>query len=402
MMRPKRSRVVAMLTLVVALAMLASACSSAGDNNEQSATTAAGETAQSTTTAAGETAQSTTTAAGETAQSTTTAAGEEATAPEVGSQAQFDLLGIGSPRPELCEGRDKIVVGYDVFSDTQDYVVAMNENLATVAEEMGGCVEFITTVDNLDPAVALANVQTFIQRRVDAVLLFQVVASGQPGIMAILNEAGIPTIAHAVPADAGSTFISQSDIEVSELNGKTLVAGVKERYPGETPFVILGNQPAVGVVSENRVDHQADVIRAAFPEMTDDDVVFVETDGTPDDAFNKTLNIIAKVPTDRPILISGINDDVVVSMFRALDQSGKSGKLIAVGINAAFPIAIEAMCKNEQFIASVDFAPGTLGRYMVPALLAVVDGVELPDVITVPVKLVTKADVPALYPDYDC
>ncbi len=385
-MRQKRSRVVALMTLVVAFAMLAAACSSASDDGEQPTTTAASETAQSTTTA----------------QPATTATGEGTTAPAVGSQQQFDSLGIGDPQPQLCEGREKIVVGYDVFSDTQDYVVAMNESLASVAKEMGGCIEFITAVDNLDPAVALANVETFIQRGVDAVLLFQVVASGQPGIMAVLNEAGIPVIAHAVPADAGSTFISQSDIEVSELSANTLLAGLKERYPGETPFVILGNEPTVGVVSENRVDHQADIIREAFPEMTDDQVVFVETDGTPDDAFNKTLNIIAKVPTDQPILISGINDDVVVSIFRALDQSGKSDKVIAVGINAAFPIAIEALCKNEQFIASVDFAPGTLGKYMDPALLAVVDGVELPDVITVPVKLVTKADVPSLYPDFDC
>ncbi|CAN5318945.1 hypothetical protein BH10ACT7_BH10ACT7_14510 [soil metagenome] len=319
----------------------------------------------------------------------------------VATQEEMDALGIGNPTSDLCDGREKITVGYDVFSDTQDYVVSMNQNLNDVAEEMGGCIEFITLVDNLDPATAVANVKTFIQREVDAVLLFQVVASAQPGIMDLLNAAGIPVISHAVPAE-GSTFISQSDLEAGAVSAAALIAGAEEKFPGQTPWIVLGNEPQGGDVAMNRVNSQADVIREAFPDITDDQVILLDTNGKPDDAFTRTSSILAKLPDDSPILITGNNDDVVGAIFRALDQGGKSKNVLAAGIGALFPSGIENVCSYDQFVGTVDFAPDTLGKYINPALLAVVDGVKLPEMIEVPVSLLTKDGVPARFPDFDC
>lgn len=319
----------------------------------------------------------------------------------VATQEEMDALGIGNPSPDLCDGRDKITVGYDVFSDTQDYVVSMNQNLNDVAEQMGGCIEFITLVDNLDPATAVANVKTFIERDVDAVLLFQVVASAQPGIMSLLNAAGIPVISHAVPAD-GSVFISQSDTDAGETSANALVAAAKERFPGQTPWIVLGNEPQGGDVAMNRVNHQADIIREAFPDITDDQVVLLDTNGKPDDAFTRTSSVIAKLPSDAPILISGNNDDVVGAIFRALDQGGLSKNVLAGGIGALFPSGIENICSHDQFVGTVDFAPDSLGKYIDPALLAIVDGVKLPEMITVPVSLLEKDGVATRFPDFDC
>jgi ABC-type sugar transport system substrate-binding protein len=301
----------------------------------------------------------------------------------------------------LCDGRDPITVGYDVFSDTQDYVVAMNESLKAVSDEVGGCVDFVILVDNLDPATAVANVKTFIQRDVDAVLLFQVVASAQPGIMDLLNAAGIPVISHAVPAP-GSTYISQSDDEVAKVSADALIAGTKERFPGQTPWIVLGNEPQGGDVAEHRVNAQEAIIRAAFPDITDDMVIMLDTNGKPDDAFTRMSSVLAKLPDDAPILITGNNDDVVGAMFRALDQGGKSANVLASGIGALYPSGIQNICSYDQFVGTVDFAPDTLGNYITPALLAKTNGAELPDVITVPVSLLTKEGVPARFPDFDC
>lgn len=318
------------------------------------------------------------------------------------SAVDLDALGIGNPNPpaSLCDGREKITVGYDVFSDTQDYVVSMNKSLNDVAQAVGGCVEFVILVDNLDPATAVANVKTFIQREVDAVLLFQVVASAQPGIMQLLNEAGIPAIAHAVPAP-GAPFISQSDSDVAKIAAESLVAATKERFPGQTPWLLLGNEPQGGDTALHRVNDQEPIIRAAFPEITDDQVIFLDTNGKPDDAFTRTKNVIAKLPTDAPILTTGNNDDVVGAIYRALDQGGLSNNTLAAGIGALFPSGVQNVCSYPAFVGTVDFAPDTLGNWLVPALLAVTNGVELPD-ITVPVSMLTKEQVPSRFPDFAC
>jgi len=316
----------------------------------------------------------------------------------VATQQEMDALGIGKPTADLCKGHKKITVGYDVFSDTQDYVVSMNKNLTDVAKQMGSCIEFITLVDNLDPATAVANVKTFIQRKVDAVLLFQVIASSQPGIMKLLDDAGIPVISHAVPAE-GSTFISQSDTEAGDVSAKALIAAVKDRFPGKTPYVVLGNEPQGGDQAMNRVNHQADVIRKAFP---DAHVILLDTSGKPDDAFTRTSSILAKLPSDAPILVSGNNDDVVGAIFRALDHGGLSKNVLAGGMGALFPSGIQNICSFSQFVGTVDFKPDTLGTYIDPALLAVVDRVKLPQMITIPVSLLTKKGVADRFPKFVC
>lgn len=326
-------------------------------------------------------------------ESTTAAAGE--------IPAELADFGIGSPTPALCDGREPLTVGYDVFSDTQDYVISLNESLQTTIDEIGGCVDLVTLVDNADPATAVSNVQTLIQRDVDAVLLFQVVAASQPGIMDLLDEADIPAIAHAVPAP-GATLVSPSDVDAGRTAAQALIEGARDADPGATPFVILGEEPDSGAVSDNRVALQAEVIREAYPDLPDDNVVMLGTDGSPDDAFGLASDIAARVPNEGPVLVSGINDDVVGGIYRALDQAGKADNVIAVGMGALFPSGVTNVCQISQFAGTVDFRPDSQGPWIVPALLAAVDGAELPEVINPPVDLLTRDEVPERFPDFEC
>jgi ABC-type sugar transport system substrate-binding protein len=148
----------------------------------------------------------------------------------VEASAAANDLGLGHPTAALCNGKT-YTIGYDVFSDTQEFAAAMTKNMQQVADQLG-CVKIITLTDNADPATALANVKTFVERKVDGVVLFQVIASAQAGLMDTLNAAHIPALAVAVPAP-GAPFMSISDKEAGKLAGTnladTLVGSARSR-----------------------------------------------------------------------------------------------------------------------------------------------------------------------------
>jgi ABC-type sugar transport system substrate-binding protein len=307
-------------------------------------------------------------------------------------------LGIGNPSPENCQGRD-YAFGIDVFSDKQDYAVSWERGLQEVATQMG-CVELSTLVDNADAATALGNVKTLIQRNVDGVILFQIVAGAQPGIMRELDNAGIPAVAHAVPAP-GAPFVSPNDTTAGTTGGQALGTAAAAKFAGQTPWLILGTDPATGDVSANRLGGVRDGVLETL-EIPDNQIIEIDTQSKPDVALTRTIEVLPKIPDGTPILFSGINDDVVGGIFQALKQSDRLPVSLGVGMGGLFPSGVQLTCENpDSIIGTVDFLPETAGKYMIPALVAMVNGQTLPEVIDMDVELLDKAGAQAKYPDFE-
>lgn len=307
-------------------------------------------------------------------------------------------IGLGKPSPAQCQSGKSYRLGYDSFSDTQDYAKSVQKSLNEVAKQVG-CVQVVSLTDNADPATAVANVKTLVQRKVDGVVLFQIVASAQPGIMRMLNQAHIPAVAHAVPAP-GATFVSPSDLQAGKAGGQALAAAAKKKDPQAKPWLVLGTDPATGAVSKDRVGGVQQAVQQAIPGIPAGHVVNIDSQSKPDVAFNRTLDSLAKIPKGQMILISGINDDVVGGMFRAIKQQGRASDTLAMGMGGLYPSGVRNVCTTPQFVGTVDFLPETMGRYIVPAMLARLAGKKVPDSVSTPVKVLDKAAAQAKYPTF--
>lgn len=125
--------------------------------------------------------------------------------------------GIGDPTPAICEG-NSYVLGYDVFSDTENFAAATIEGMNRVAEQVG-CVELVILIDNADPIQAVANAKTFVQREVDGAMLFNVIAAAGPGMATELNAANIPLTSIVVKVE-GSPFLGISEYDAGFSGGK--------------------------------------------------------------------------------------------------------------------------------------------------------------------------------------
>ena len=389
------------VSLMAAATVLTAGCSSGSSSTSapasQATTTSAASAGAVTSAAAGSSAAA---GASSTTQPAATSSASQAasSAPTTGgASAALTALGIGNPTPANCKGK-KYTFGVDVFSDSQDYAVSWLKGIKQVAASMG-CVSIVSLSDNADASTALGNIKTFVQRKVDGVILFQIIAGAQPGIMNALNAAKIPVVAHAVPA-TGATFISPNDKTAGLTGGEALGKAAAAKFAGKTPWLLLGTDAATGAVSDNRLGGVKQGVLESV-KIPADHIIDIPSQSKPDVALQATAGVLAKIPSGDPILFSGINDDVVSGILQALKAGKRLGTSLGVGMGGLYPSGVQMTCQNPTtIVGTVDFLPETAGQYMVPALVARVGGAKLPASIDMSVKLLDKAGAQAKYPTF--
>lgn len=310
------------------------------------------------------------------------------------SQASTDL-GLGNPTPALCNGKH-YTIGYDVFSDTQEFAAAMTQNMKDVAKTLG-CVDIVVLTDNADPATALSNVKTLVQRKVDGVVLFQVIASAQAGIMNTLNAAHIPAIAVAVPAP-GAPFLSISDLESGKLAGQHLADLVISKGQDKNAVALVGAFPAGGKSTIDRATGVTEGIRTKISDFPDSRVITVDGGAGADSGYQAVTNVLSKLPAGAPIMVTGVNDDVISGMVRALQTAGRTTNVYTAGMGVVSPSGAKYVCNSPLYVGGVGFFPETWGTYVIPAILDKIQGKSLPGATYIPEKWMNASDVKSTYP----
>jgi len=327
--------------------------------------------------------------------------GDNVTAPKT-SVAAADTakdLYIGHPSPAMCQGK-KYKIGVDYFSSTEEFAQQWVDGIKKVANE-SGCVTVVALSDETDPSKALANAQTFVQQGVDGVLLLQVIAAAQPGIMRVLDNAHIPAVASAVPAP-GATFVSVPDYDSGADGGKFLAKAYLDKGGSEKPYLLIGTFPDGGQPSIDRLNGVIDGITQTIPGIPDDHIIQIDTKADPVGTREKALAAINKIPRGAPVLASAINDSTAYAEYQALKQSGRADDSMVLGIGGVNPTGLSYICKNPTYIAAVSHLADTWGRYLVPAILDRINGKALPPAVDVQWKILTRDNMRQTYPDAPC
>ncbi|MEE8600309.1 sugar ABC transporter substrate-binding protein [Euzebya tangerina] len=327
----------------------------------------------------------------------------EETASEDAAAASGDDQGAdegeitATPTADLCpDDGTTYVVGYDTFSESQEFAAARFDGLQMWEEELG-CIEIIRAVDNADGATALANVRTFINREVDGVLLLQVVSDAQAGIVQELDEAGIPVMATDIAAP-GAPFLSASDAEAGVQAGEALVAAHQDSGAEESPWVVLVKVPAAGEVVGQRMAEAERVITEQL-DVPSEQVVSVEvTQQTSEEAFNATRQAQGVIPDDVPVLVTAVNDELALGAFQALDQADRGRTLTVVGIGG-LSAGLQATCQFDQWAGTVDFDPFGQTGYIVSMMLRLMSGQDVPDEFFTPTEVIGPEQVAERYPE---
>jgi ribose transport system substrate-binding protein len=305
---------------------------------------------------------------------------------------------IGAPDPALCGDREW-TIGYDAFSDTESFAVALKQGLETTAADLG-CVTIRAMVDNADAATAVQNARILAQQQVDGAILFNVIQAASQGQSQALEAAGIPLVSLAVPVE-GYPFITNDDAANGLQAGEAL---------GDA-FVASGIANGVAIIgrfddqdsTKQRMDGVIQGLKNKAPNVT---IHEYETKADGPTTQSATAALLPQVPDDAAILISAPNDDLTYASFQAVRQADRLENTLAVGIGGVNPVGLDYVCQNkDQYVGTVGFFPENWPNFLLPALMASAQGATVPvypEKIVVRTEVITPDNVQEFYPDYAC
>jgi ABC-type sugar transport system substrate-binding protein len=305
---------------------------------------------------------------------------------------------IGQPDKALC-GDKQWTIGYDSFSDTESFAVALKQGLDKLAAELG-CVTIKGLVDNADAATAVQNAKVLAQQKVDGAILFNVIQAASQGQSQALEAANIPLVSLAVPVE-GYPFITNDDAANGVQAGEAL--GTAFKASGNTAGVALIGRFDDQDSTKQRMDGVIEGLKNTAPEVTIEEYV-TKADGPTTQAA--TAALLPKVPADAAILISAPNDDLTFASFQAVKQANRLDKAMAMGIGGVHPVGLDYVCKNkDNYVGTVGFFPENWPNFLLPALMASAQGATVPvypEKIVVKTEVITPDNVATFYPDYTC
>jgi ribose transport system substrate-binding protein len=289
-----------------------------------------------------------------------------------------------SPPPPPAKPADGPVkvIGVTLLNRGALFYRDLEEGLREAAQRHG--FELVITAADFDLGRQSAQMEDFVARKVDAIVLCPVDSKGVGPAVRRANAAGIPVFTADIAAQEGEVVchVASDNVAGGRLAGEYLAKAL-----GGKGRVAIINQPVVTSVLD-RVQGFREAI-ARFPGI--EIVADVNGQGVRDKALEATSDVLQAHPELGGIF--GINDDSVLGALDAVRQFKRDG-VVLVGYDATEP-AVAAITKGTALKADVIQYPRRIGVTTIDTIAAHFAGTALPKTIPVEVGIVDKESLAA-------
>jgi ribose transport system substrate-binding protein len=285
-----------------------------------------------------------------------------------------------------CAGREttgRPQVGVTLLTQAHVFYQDLQKGLEARADSDG--IDLHVVAGEWDLSRQTSQVENFITRNMDAIVIAPVNSSGIVSAVQEANEAGIPVFTVDIAADGGHVV---SHIASDNRQGGRLLA----RYLGQR----LGGHGSVAILDQPTVTSVQDRVAGFREGLADYPDIHVVADpaverGLRDVAKDKTDNLLA---TGKKIdAIFGSNDDCALGALASVEASGRTGILI-VGFDAT-PEARSAIARGTALVADAVQHPVDIGRRAIDVIARRLRGDSVPARVAVPVGIVTRDSLTA-------
>lgn len=239
--------------------------------------------------------------------------------------------------------------------------------------------ELIITAAEFDLGKQTSQIEDFVARKVDAIVVCPVDSKGIGAAIRKANEAKIPVFTADISAQEGEV--------VSHIASDNVAGG---RLAGEYLAKLLGGKGTVGIIDQPAVTSVLDRVQGfkeavgKFPNMKI--VADVNGQGVRDRAMQAASDVLQAHPDIQGIF--GINDDSALGALDAAQQFKRMNVAI-VGYDAT-PPAVDAILKGTQLKADVIQFPKKIGSATIQKIKEYFTGQQVPKVVPVDVGIADK------------
>jgi ribose transport system substrate-binding protein len=275
------------------------------------------------------------------------------------------------------ESRSTKTIGVTLLTRAHVFYKDLEEGLKSEAAKNG--YELILTSGDFDLGKQSSQIEDFITRKVDAIIVSPVDSRGVGPAIRKANEAKIPVFTADIASQEGDIVchVASDNVAGGRLAGEYLAKVLN----GKGNVAIIG-QPTVTSVLD-RTQGFKDAI-AKFPGIKI--VADMNAEGVRDKAMQVTSDILQAHPDLDGIF--GINDDSALGALDAVQQFKRTNMKI-VGYDAT-PPARDAILKDTPLRADVIQNPKKIGETTIDKIKEYFSGAQVPKVVPVEVGIVDK------------
>ncbi|WP_230866637.1 sugar ABC transporter substrate-binding protein [Iocasia frigidifontis] len=287
------------------------------------------------------------------------------------------VLVLGLASFSFAKSHEGIKVGITFMTTNNPFFVAMLDAVKDEVEgELNG--QVIVSDGQFNVAKQLSDVEDMIVQGIDLLLFNAVDSDAAEPAVEMAKEAGIPVVCLDVDA-AGprDMFIGSDNYQAGVLAGEYTA----ERLGEEGKVVIINGTPITSV--RNRYKGFKDVI-AKYPDIK----IVAEQNGETN--LTKSLEVMENVLQSQSEIdaVFGINDPTALGILAAVESAGREDEMFISGVDGS-PDGVQAILDGTAMAATSAQNPAKIGRLGVEYGLKILDGEEVPEILPVPVELIT-------------
>lgn len=276
----------------------------------------------------------------------------------------------------------KTQIGVSLLTRTHPFYQELEAGLQAAADSAG--YQLLITAGEFDVAKQKDQVNDFITRKVDAIIIAPCDSRSIGTSIAAANAAGIPVFTVDIACLAEGVKV-ESHIASDNIAGGALAADAMAQAIGGSGQIAIIDHPEVESVIQ-RINGFEDRIGNAYKDIKI--VAKLSGKGMKDQAFKTAEDILQAHP--RLDGIFGINDDSALGALAAVEKAGKQGKVKIVGFDAV-PEARQAI-KECKIYADVIQQPLEIGKNAMQVVKGYLAGNGAPSEVLIPCSLYTQKD----------
>lgn len=279
-------------------------------------------------------------------------------------------------------GKQNIRVGVSLLSYKNPFIFTIKEAMEVKAAELG--VELIINDGQDSAEKQVSQVENYIARRVDVIILNPVSMRGCKPAVDAANKAGIPIM-------TVNTLVANQDKCVAFVGSDAVESG---RLEMEYAARLLGGKGNI-VILQGQLGHDAQIgRRQGFREVLGKNPgikVLFEQSGNWSRAEGMAImeNWLQSGKTIHAVVSQ--NDEMALGALKAIENSPHSGKILVFGIDG-IPNALKAMQEGKMAGTVFQDAKAQGGK-SVEAAVKIIRGQPVEKRIYIPYVLVTKKDL---------
>ncbi len=286
-------------------------------------------------------------------------------------------ISFNSCKKDENSGVHKKTIGVSLLTRGHIFYRDLEEGLKAEAEKNN--YELIITSGEWDLGKQMSQIEDFISRKVDAIIVCPVDSRGIGSGIARANKEGIPVFTADIAVEEGNvvSHIASNNIQGGKLAGEYIAKALN----GVGEIAII-NQPAITSVLDRVQGFKEAVSKYPGLKIVSD----VNGQGVRDRSLQAATDILQAHPEIKGIF--GINDDSALGALDAVLQY-KKDNIIIVGYDAT-PPAADAIRKGSPLKADVVQNPKLIGQTTIEQIRNYFEGKQVPKIVPVEVGIVDK------------